>query len=456
MNGQRSSEPFSLRGAYEGIFVTGGPGSGKSSGSGKHLAHALLQAGAGGLVLSAKPNEAQTWREYARACGREDDLIIFGEHEGEGEECGFNFLDYEMANSKGNPAEAATNVMMEIGEGIGDGLKGGGDSQIWIRHAKTLIRNALNVCLLANESVSVARITRLATSDKAADEMLAKAQARADAGELTASQIADLDAVRHYLAVKWRELDEKPKSSVLMTADTVADTFATGVMRDLFTGKTTITPDAILGGKIIVVDLSVIQYDEAGKAANIAWKYCLQRAIQRRGAVKPADRPTFVFADECQHFITKRDAEFVTTSRSAGCCNIYLTQNRPNLIERLGESAVDGFLGCFSTKIFHQNADGKTNEWAADSIAKILQTRTSTSTNYNVGGARGGPGGGGGTSQQQVMDHEVTPREFQDLARGGEHMNYVVTALLFRSGHVFASNRKTYLEVAFNQIETNL
>lgn len=442
-------EPFSLRAAYEGIFVMGMPGSGKSSASGRHLAAALLRAGAGGLVMCAKPEEVETWQGYAQESGRGEDLIVFGEQG----DCGFNFLDYEMAAGKGNPAEAATNILMEIVEAVSGSRKGGGDTQIWVDYAKELIQNALNACLLAGESVSVAGIFKLATSDAAVDAVLAKAQARAEAGELTPSQVADLEAVKEYLLQQWRTMDERPKSSVLMTASAAGRTFRQGTMRDLFTGKTTITPDAILEGKIIVVDLSVMRYQEAGRAANVLWKYCLQRAIQRRGKVKDTDQPTFIFADEAHYFVTKRDAEFVTTSRSAGCCNIYLTQNLPNLLSRLDEHATYGFLGCFGTKVFHANADTKTNEWAADSIAKMLHTRTSISTSYNVTNAGAGPGGGGGTSQQQVIDHELPPRKFLELATGGEHSNYIVTAYLFRSGYVFPTTGKIYLLVGFNQRE---
>ena len=62
----------------EGVFISGAPGSGKSSTSGKQLAHALLRIpNTGGLVLTAKAEETQNWIDYAKACGRLDQLIIF-------------------------------------------------------------------------------------------------------------------------------------------------------------------------------------------------------------------------------------------------------------------------------------------------------------------------------------------------------------------------------------------
>ena len=70
-------EPLTLEDACKGVQVWGMTGGGKSSGSGKLLALSYLRSGFGGLVLCAKPAEADTWREYCRLAGRSDDLIVF-------------------------------------------------------------------------------------------------------------------------------------------------------------------------------------------------------------------------------------------------------------------------------------------------------------------------------------------------------------------------------------------
>src|ERR1017187_6624515 len=62
-----------LRDLVEGTLITGAPGSGKSSTSGKQLAFGLLRTPRmGGLVLTAKAEETQNWIAYAKACGREE------------------------------------------------------------------------------------------------------------------------------------------------------------------------------------------------------------------------------------------------------------------------------------------------------------------------------------------------------------------------------------------------
>ena len=82
------TEPFTLEDACKGIQVWGCTGSGKSSGSGQLLALSYLRKGFGGLVLAAKPAEADTWREYCHRAGRSDDLIVFSPQS----DWRFNFL----------------------------------------------------------------------------------------------------------------------------------------------------------------------------------------------------------------------------------------------------------------------------------------------------------------------------------------------------------------------------
>lgn len=62
----------------EGTLITGAPGSDKSSTANKQIAYGLLRTpGMGGLVLTAKAEETQNWIAYAKACGREKDVIVF-------------------------------------------------------------------------------------------------------------------------------------------------------------------------------------------------------------------------------------------------------------------------------------------------------------------------------------------------------------------------------------------
>lgn len=51
--------------ACEGIAIIGGTGSGKTSTSGRVIAHHYLMAGFGGVVMTAKPDERLLWEKFA-------------------------------------------------------------------------------------------------------------------------------------------------------------------------------------------------------------------------------------------------------------------------------------------------------------------------------------------------------------------------------------------------------
>ena len=75
-----AKDALTLADAKTGVLITGQTGKGKTSGPGRLLAKAYLRAGFGGLVLCAKIDEADLWRNYLRETGRATDGIFFGEN----------------------------------------------------------------------------------------------------------------------------------------------------------------------------------------------------------------------------------------------------------------------------------------------------------------------------------------------------------------------------------------
>src|SRR5690349_14787729 len=62
-------DAFTVGHAVEGVHISGGNGSGKSSGPGKALIKAYMRAGMGMLMLTAKPGEYDLIRRYAEETG---------------------------------------------------------------------------------------------------------------------------------------------------------------------------------------------------------------------------------------------------------------------------------------------------------------------------------------------------------------------------------------------------
>ena len=110
---ERTEDIWTLSDAFQGVSIMGENGSGKTSGSGKHLARKFLQNGFGGLVLCFKTNEADLWRSYLQHAGRETDGRFFGIDEA----FRFNFMDYEARSSGVDFAENLVTLLVDISNG---------------------------------------------------------------------------------------------------------------------------------------------------------------------------------------------------------------------------------------------------------------------------------------------------------------------------------------------------
>ena len=462
-----AGDRWRVRDACEGVMIFGGTGSGKTSGSGQNLALSYLSAGFGGLVLCAKKEEAAQWRAYAAATGRVGDVVSFGPDPA----LAFNFMEYE-ARRPGEGAgltENLVNLFIEVTSlGSGPGSSRAGDP-FWERSMKSLVRNAVDLILMAGsppslpaifEAIQTAADSPAQTADPAwrqrsrCWELLNLAELR-----LTGTPAEpDLRQVAGYWMRHFPGMGEKTRGSIVAMFLSVAESLMRGRMRELFCGASTLEPEAALGGKIIIVDLPVKEWSEVGRFAAVLWKYCLQKAIERR-ADNPAGlaRPVFLWADECHHFISRYDQLFQTTARSSRAATVYLTQNYPNLTAALGADAsgkaiVDSLLGNLGTKIFHANADPQTNRYAADLIGRSLQGMRSLGSGSSLSG--GGAFSLGKSTHQGISEHfeyAIQPSEFSTLRRGGLDNALKTEAFVVQSGRVWTQTRALWTKVAFRQ-----
>jgi hypothetical protein len=186
---------------------------------------------------------------------------------------------------------------------------------------------------------------------------------------------ADFEECRAYWKQEFPNLSDRTRSIITLSFSMLVRPFITRPLRKLFSTDTNVTPEDTFKGKIIIVDLPVQEFFLAGRVASLAWKYCFQRAVLSRP--QPTDdsflRPVFLWADECQNFVTEFDAAYQAVARSAGGCTVYLVQNRESLLRVLhSPSAVDSLLGNLQCKCFCQNSSIETNDWAAKLLGEQL------------------------------------------------------------------------------------
>ncbi len=479
--GNEELQSLTIRNTVEGIQVFGSTGSGKSSGSGKTLANKYLKAGFGGLVLTVKHDEKETWIDYCTRAGRLDDLIVIepgGKHV-------FNFLDYEASRAEGAFTENIVQVLKTViraGEEKGSGKS---DDAFWEAALDLLIFNSVDLCRLAYDTVSLQLLYDIVQSaprpvDAAILQQVSSATqverkktafeyafdaATARVNNLTSAWIDSLpeeEAQRLVQSGKVKEAATQviPQArllsfvgqffydSYLHLADktrSIVDysftTFLYRLLRDpvfsLFgKGQSTFTPEDSLDGKIILLNLPVKLYDKVGHDCQILFKYIWQRAMERRD-VRQNGRPVMLWADESQNFLHEHDADFQATARSSRVATVYLTQNIPNYYAAMGgsksEYRVKSFLGTLTTKIFHANADIETNHYASALLGNIEWEDVT----------RGSSVGRDFSASQNTsikIEPAMRPEEFVSLKTGGPANDFITEAVIHRQGTPFANS----------------
>jgi len=400
------NDPFSVRDSFEGVHIFGGIGSGKTSGSGATLARAFLNAGYVGLVLTAKPDEPNLWRKYARETGRKNDLIFFGPRHSEQ----FNALEYEARHSHATAGVTENLVQLfetlgQIDERTSGGNGGGENATYWRNQLRLLVRNSIDALRLSDLEISFANLQNLVASaprdiaelDEATwqdesfcFEAIDLMGLRRESDQISLDDDSSFEGCWNYWTSVYPSMEERARSSVQGSFFGMCDRFTRGVLFDLFSQYTTLSPEDSVKGKIIILDLPQKQYNEVGVLAQVLFKYCWQRAIERRKSYQDST-PVFLWADEAQHFLNEHDVGFQTTSRSSQVATVYLSQNIPNYLYALGgdnraKSLVDSLLGNLSTKIFHNNNCVETNRYAAYLFGQDYVDTQSRS--FNLGGKK--------------------------------------------------------------------
>jgi type IV secretory pathway TraG/TraD family ATPase VirD4 len=257
--------------------------------------------------------------------------------------------------------------------------------------------------------------------------------------------------VGSYIFDQWPAFDERPRSIVEMMWSGMADKFLYNPLNRIFCGgKCDFTPeDTTHRNKIIICDWPLLEYGhETGRTINIILKLIFQRAWLRR-KLSESPNPVILWQDESQYFIVpKWDNFFQQTCRGSRVAVVCLTQNILNLSEQLGEqtpgSKTKSFLGNLAIKIFHQQNETETCQYAADQIGKHWVYVDQWSAGSSEGHTHTNFSG------NKQLVHIVEPLEFQKLSKP-DGQNPMAQAIVYKSGETFKANNKNYLPVHFSR-----
>jgi hypothetical protein len=466
---------LSWRSLAEGTLITGGAGSGKTTSSGRNIAKALLSTPgkddpnrAGALILPAKAEETENWKGYVEDCRHKKDLIIFNEKSG----LCFDPLYYEWKRPGRGSGDIESIIdLFSTLVSLGKKDVGHGHDPFWERGCEQIMRNVIKLLELAGETPSISKIDSAIKSfptepEKYNDPAWMKSHyvgelvntIKANQKSLTKDQLSDLDIASQYVFDKWPAFDERPRSSLEMTFSGMSDRFLFNPFNRVFSsGKCDFTPeDTFFRNKIIICDWPMLEYGhETGRRINIILKLIFQRAWLRR-KISESPNPAFLWQDEWQYFVVpKWDNFFQQTCRGSRVAVVCLTQNILNIAEQLDEeqpgSKTKSFLGNLAIKIFHQQNETETCNYAAEQIGKHWVDIP----NWGAGGDSSHTNAHFGAHKQLV--HIVEPLAFQRLTKPDGN-NPLAEAIVYKSGETFNITKtkenpkgRNYLPVYFSR-----
>ena len=452
-----------------GTLITGGLGAGKSSTSLFQLIMAMFRAGLGALLCTVKSEDAANYLAYAKAAGREADVIVFSLESG----LSFDPLAYLWNNGRGaSDVEAIIDFFSTI-LSIGKQHAGASNDRFWELASEQAIRHALHLLKLAREPISITSIHRTISSFPSRPEEHEEEQwlnssytaslinkIRERQNTLTESEWKDLEVATQFVFSKWPSYDEKPRSSIEMTFSGMADKFLFSPFREMFcSGTYSFTPEQVTHEhKIIILDIPVLALGrENARLMQIIVKLVFQRAWLRHPFKPGCCNGAMLVQDEFQMLMSKFENHFVQVCRSSAIAPIFITQTILNLAEEMGESQPGpkskAFLNNLSIKIAHNSTCPDTCTYMSDVIGKTYRYLDNYSagssgenqSHTNIGGSR-------------QLAYIVEPITFSQLARPDGETPYAA-AIVYCGGRTFNTATKTtrnsrgdnYLHVHFSR-----
>lgn len=337
---------------------------------------------------------------------------------------------------------------------------GNGGDQYWQSACQQLMRNTIDLCILAVGEVTVWMMSEVVRSapksieEKQSKEWREKSLCwklleKAYGNDLGKWEELDLNTIAAYWLEEYPSISDKTRSGIVSMFTSLIDPLLRRPFRMLFSEppenpEQIAYPELTHHGMIIVMDLSVKEYGDAGRMSQLIYKYMWQQAAERRD-IKANPRPVFLWADEAQNFVTDYDMHFQATARSSRACTVYLTQNLPNYFAELGNrDRVHSLVGNLQTKIWHANSDPETNNFASEVVGKSWHQRSGQSQSL------GGQSFSFSESKQDSYDYDVHPQLFTRLPKGGPLNDFIVGAIVFQNGRTWTKG-ETYLLTAFKQ-----
>jgi hypothetical protein len=456
-------DPFRVRDLLRSFCVQGASGSGKSSAVALQLARAILADRRIVLhIVASKPEDRQWWQQRFAEAGRQNELRIVAPDSG----MRYNMLDAEL--KAGADDRELASILMTSGETLRrtDSVGGGENDQFFRDQSERMLENAILVLRLATGTITAFDLQRFISGAAMTPDQLKDPNWRqsfhwkmleaALNAPKTEIEKADMEQCTDYWLGQVPTLNDRTKTSIMVQVQGILHVMGSGVVRNMISSDTTLSPAMMDDGASILVDMPGSRYGASGQFVNAVWRLGVQRHVLRRHA-NPGDRIIVQWIDEFQNHAFSGDTRYLAECRSHLGCQVVLTQSLHAFYAAIkggksGEHLADALLTNYGTKCFCALGDAKTAEYASSLVGKSLQTfiggSTAPSTDlYDELMGRSKFTGSFSEHYENVLQANAF---MSGLRTGGAENGYVVDAIVIRSGEIF-SNGSNWLRVAFGQ-----
>lgn len=373
------------KGLFQNILVTGTIGSGKTSSFMYPVTRQLIEYESsnkskklGLLILDVKGNYYSQVKNYAKACNREDDLIII--------ELGGNIKYNPLHKPNLKPSVLANRLKTILTL-----FSPNNSESYWIDKAEQVLAECIKLCRLYNNGyVTFMEIHKLINIPNYYLEKISNLRNDFQKNILTNEQIYNLKTALEFFENEFNSLDSRVlsilKSEITRITNTfisdydIINTFSPPQNLLNFTGFS----ELLAEGKIVVLNMNISEYRNLSKIIAAYLKLDFQTEVMSQLANGAPSRITAFISDEFHEYISATDSEFFAQSREAKCINIVATQSYTSLQNSIKDTpCVKVIVQNLINKIWFRTDDIFTIEDAQKQIGKIEKTRTSNTISEN-------------------------------------------------------------------------
>ena len=373
---------------YQNVLVTGTIGTGKTSSAMYPFTKQLIEYSCkdfnnkiGMLILDVKGNYYIKVLEFAKACGRENDLVVIS-------------LDGKYKYNPLHKPNLKPSILANRLKTILLLFSPNNSESYWLDKVEQILTECIKLCRLYNNGyVNFEEIHKLISVENYYTEKIEYLRKKFINNEFSSEDIYNLMSSLNFFQKEFLSLDQRTLSILKSEITRITNVFVSDYqIYKIFNPKEEELnfygfEDLIKNGKIVVLNMNISEYKNLSKIIATYLKLDFQTEVMTRLAndFNISHRTVSFISDEYHEYCTSSDSEFYAQSREAKCINIVSTQSYTSLLNSLNDKySVDVIVQNLVNKFWFRTDDIFTIESAQKQIGKEDKEKTFRSISENA------------------------------------------------------------------------